>query len=244
MSTRSHISEHNEQQRAYFETIDKPRMLPAETPYIRRQVEELLRCAGIGPDDRILEVGCGMGRYTLDLARRGLNIEGLDLSPVLLDRLRAFGGGRYGIPLHCADILESPPSLEGCFDAVIGFFTLHHLHDLEASFAAMRRLLKPGGRLAFLEPNAYNPLYYVQIVVTPGMSWKGDGGMVRMRRSVVFRALERAGFENLRLDRFGFFPPFLANRPRWARLELWLERAPLWRPALPFQIFQGVNPPR
>jgi SAM-dependent methyltransferase len=230
---------HNLRQRRYFEGSPKRGMRPAETPYLQRHVDELLRVADVRVDDHLLEVGCGMGRYTLILAQRGLRAEGLDLSPVLLDRLRAFDGGRFNIPLHCADVAASPPDLHACFDAVVGFFTLHHVHDLTLCFQAIVQLLKPGGRVVFLEPNPFNPLYYVQMVVTPGMTWQGDGGIVRMRPEVVFGAMRRAGLANLTLDRFGFFPPRLANAHWGPAAEVALERLPVLRPVLPFQLFKG-----
>jgi SAM-dependent methyltransferase len=166
-------------------------------------------------------------------------VEGLDLSPVLLDRLHGFDGGRYNIPLHCADVLQHPPGLEGQFDVVMGFFTLHHLHDLLSCFEAMTRLIKPGGRIVFLEPNPYNVLYYIQILITPGMTWQGDGGIVRMRTGLVFHAMRNAGLRHLAVARFGLFPPFLTNRQWGSRLEAVLERVRLWRPFLPFQLFRG-----
>ena len=57
----------------------------------------------------------------------------------------------------------------------------------------MRQLVKPGGRVAFLEPNPLNPLYYIQMAVMPGMSWEGDGGIVRMRPRRVLGAMQAAG---------------------------------------------------
>jgi SAM-dependent methyltransferase len=217
-------------------------MVPSGSPYLRRQVEELTRFAGMEPPARVLEVGCGMGRYTLLLAERGFRVEGLDLSPVLLERLRSFDGGRHEIPLHAADVAAPPPELLGRFDAVVGLFTLHHLHDLEPCFSAMARLAKPGGPVSFLEPNPFNPLYYVQMAVTPGMDWRGDGGIVHMTRGRVFAAMRAAGLERLRLERFGFFPPFLANAGWAPRLERELERLPMLRPILPFQLFGGERP--
>jgi SAM-dependent methyltransferase len=236
------IEAHNEAQRRYFEENEKRRMRPSGSPYVERQVDELVRFAGLHPGERVLDVGCGMGRYTLPLAERGLRVEGLDLTPALLDRLRAFAGGRYDIPLHAVDVVDPPGELLGAFDAVVGFFTLHHLHDLDASFASMARLVAPGGRIAFLEPNPYNPLYYVQIAATPGQTWEGDGGLVRMRRSVVFGAMEKAGLRGFRLERFGFFPPFVANRPAARPVERALERVRPLGPVLPFQLFGAARP--
>jgi SAM-dependent methyltransferase len=233
--------EHNETQRRYFEARVKRTMVPRDSPYLNRHVDELLRFGDIRPGERVLEVGCGMGRYTLLLARRGLRVEGLDLSPVLLQRLETVSGGRAPFALHCADVAQAPAHLHGAFDAVVGFFVLHHVHDLGRCLAAARRLVRRGGRLVFLEPNPWNPLYYVQIAVTPGMTWAGDGGLLRMRRAVLPTAMAAAGLAGFEMRRFGFFPPALANRRPGRAVERALERLPLWRPLLPFQLFRAVR---
>lgn len=236
------IDEHNLDQRSYFERSVQPNMVPANSPYIQRHVDEVLRFADISPGESVLEVGCGMGRYTFILAQRGVKVEGLDLSPFLLRQLREFDEGRYNIPLHCADIFDHPPELDGRFDAVVGFFTLHHLHDLPQCFEAMKHLLKPGGRVVFLEPNPYNLLYYIQILAMPHMRWQGDKGIIWMRPGPIFGAMQTAGLGRLAMARFGFFPPFLTNR-RWGqRVEAALEHVPVWRPFLPFQLFKGELP--
>lgn len=228
---------YNLQQRRYFERTTKRTMIPVDSRYLRRHVSEALRFANFSSSDRALEVGCGMGRYTLILAQRGVRVEGLDLSPVLLQRLRTFNGGRYDIPLHCADIDRPPPELVGAFDLVLGFFTLHHVYDLNSSFAAMARLLKRGGRMVFVEPNPLNPLYYLQILLTPAMTWQNEKGLTRMRPAVIYGAMQNAGLGQCAVSRFGFFPPFLAN-PSWgSRLESILESVPIWRALLPFQLF-------
>lgn len=235
-------SGHNRVQRAYFEGRPKPRMVPVDTPYLRRQADRLVDVAGLEPGARVLDVGCGMGRYTIPLADRGFAMEGLDLSPVLLEALRAYDGGRDRIAVHVADVADPPEGLRGRFDAVIGFFALHHVHDLEACFQGMTQLVKPGGSIAFLEPNPLNPLYYVQMAVTPGMSWEGDGGLVRMRPRRVFGAMRAAGLTPTSVTRFGFLPPFAANTRVGTAAERRLERVRLWRAALPFQVFVARAP--
>jgi SAM-dependent methyltransferase len=233
---------HNAQQRAYFEGALKPTMVPADTVYLQRHVESLIRFGNMSRSERILEVGCGMGRYTLLLAKRGLQVEGLDLSSVLLERLRAYGTGIYDGPLYAADIADPPPELAGRFDVVVALFALHHMRDLAMVFDAMFRVVKPGGRVVFLEPNPYNPLFYIQIFATPGMSWQGDRGILMMRRRVILGGLQQAGFVEPKMERFGFLPPFAVNHPAGRRAEALLERVPFWRALLPFQLFQAQRP--
>ncbi len=233
--------EHNRHQQEYFSQTTKPTMIPTDSLYLRRQVAEMLRVANLVTGERVLEVGCGMGRYTFLLAHTGIQIEGMDLTPALLDKLRATDGGRYNIPLHCADVLEYPPDLKNRFDAVIGFFTLHHLHNIPACYRAMEQMVKPGGRIVFLEPNPYNPLYYLQILFTARMTFRGERGIFNMRKSFIFNAMQAAGLSKLEVVQFGFFPPVIVNHPDGAKLEAVLERVSFWRPLLPFQLFKGVK---
>lgn len=243
MSRRSLIDldPHNARQKAYFEQSDKPRMVPVDSPYLRRHVDETMRFAGVGPGARVLDVGCGMGRYTLILAALGFRVEGLDISQVLLERLRDYAAGRFDIPLHCADMRHPPEDLKGAFDVVAGFFVLHHLATLDGALVALTPLLKPGGRMVFLEPNPFNPMYHIQIMITPGMSREGEYSLNRMRRGPIFAAMREAGLVEPAMDRFGFLPPFVTNRPWGAKIERILEAVPLWRGLRPFQLFRGVR---
>jgi len=234
--------ERTQRQREYFEKTTKQTMIPRDTPYVARQVEQLIAFGGLDPDMRILEVGCGMGRYTLPLVRRGLNVEGLDLSPRLLEQLRSYAADEPEITLHCADILDPPERLIGGFDAVIGFFTLHHLQDIPGCIAAQVPLLRPGGVMVYLEPNAFNPLYYLQMALVPGMSWEGDGGTIKMRGRPIGKAMRAAGLVDFAVKRFGFFPPFVRNRLKSDRWERFAERLPGLYPLLPFQMFRAVAP--
>jgi SAM-dependent methyltransferase len=233
---------HNAQQIAYFEGDHNDYMAPTASPYVLRQVDELLRFADLPRGSRVLDAGCGMGRYTFPLAERGLEVEGLDLSEQMLAGLREFDAGRHGLRVHCADLLDPPEELLGRFDAVVAFFTLHHVPDVGRCLSAIASLLRRGGRAAFVEPNPYNPLYYVQLLAAPGMSWEGEKGILQMRAGNVLDSMAQAGFADVRFDRFGFLPPAVVNRPRGAALERSLERLPLFRPILPFQLFAGRLP--
>ena len=214
-------------------------MVPVGSPYVRRHLERLLSVARFSSDRRILEVGAGLGRYTLPLLERGFAVTALDLSPVLLDKLHARATG-YDLRTVACDIADVANHVDERFSQAAGFFTLHHMHDLGLVMRALASVLAPGARVAFCEPNGFNPLFYAQILLTPGMTWRGDGGVSRMRPRVVLGAMEQAGFGELGVERFGLFPPFIFNR-RWGG---WLEQR--LDPVLPvrwlrtFQVFHGT----
>lgn len=184
-----------------------PRMQPVDTVYVRRHVDRLVDELGLRPGMRVLDVGCGLGKFTRILHDvHGLHVEGFDLSPPLLHR---FGAERPDIPLHRGDLLRPPAELAGEYDAVVGFFMLHHLEDLQSAFAGARALVRPGGRVAFLEPNAACPLFWIQVTVTPGLTWRAERGILRMTRRRLTEALRAVGLIDVSHHTTGLLPPQL-----------------------------------
>jgi 2-polyprenyl-3-methyl-5-hydroxy-6-metoxy-1,4-benzoquinol methylase len=231
------LTDHNQHQIDYFSHRALPRMDPttrSSTPYTLRQLTAVTEAVGARPGERVLDVGCGLGKYTVGLAAKGLEVEGLDLTPALVAQLHALAPD---VPAHVGDLLDPPSELLGAFDVVTGFFVLHHLPDLDRAFAGVRALLRPGGRAAFCEPNPLFPGYYAQVTLTRGMSWKGEGGILRMRAARLAESAERAGLAGFTTTRFGAFPPALANRTRGQQVERWLEAIPGWGRARAFQVF-------
>jgi 2-polyprenyl-3-methyl-5-hydroxy-6-metoxy-1,4-benzoquinol methylase len=233
------IDAYNRFQRDYCENAISRTIVPRRSRHITRQLDETMRAGAVSSADRVLEVGCGMGRFTLMLAERGVRVEGLDLSADLLNRLRVRNGARFDIPLYCADALEPPAALRDSFDLVVGFFVLHHLKDVRGAMKSMSGMLKPGGRLVLLDANGWNPLFYLQILMMRGMTWRGDKGMAQMRPAVVFGAMRNAGLSRLTMSRFGFLPAVVVDRSWGARLDLALERLPLPDVCHAFQIFSA-----
>jgi SAM-dependent methyltransferase len=202
-------------------------MAPGETAYVRRHLETVLGIARVAPGGRILELGAGMGRFSLALAARGFEVTACDLSAPLLEVLAEHdSGGR--VRRVVADAAEVERHVRGPFDAVVGFFFLHHLPRVDDVFGAAARLLAPGGRAVFCEPHAWHPGFYFQIALTPGMSWSADRGVAHMRRSPLEAALVRAGLVPVEIPTYGLFPPRWVAGRAGAGLERALERLPRW----------------
>jgi SAM-dependent methyltransferase len=107
---------------------------------------------------RGLEIGAGTGYFTLNLLRAGVldRAVATDISPGMLASLRR-SADRLGLAVEtaCCEAAELPFE-DDSFDLVFGHAVLHHLPDLTAAFGEFRRVLRPGGRLAFCgEPSLY-----------------------------------------------------------------------------------------
>jgi SAM-dependent methyltransferase len=107
---------------------------------------------------RGLEIGAGTGYFGLNLVRAGVLGEytATDVSQGMLDVLEG-SADRLNLPVETTRCKATRlPFEDGTFDLVFGHAVLHHLPDLDASFAEFIRVLAPGGALVFCgEPSHY-----------------------------------------------------------------------------------------
>jgi trans-aconitate 2-methyltransferase len=105
---------------------------------------DLLSLLSPKPGERILDVGCGTGQLTSEIAASGAQVVGLDQSP----EMTAAASRNYPeIRFEVGDIAAA--SYDSEFDAVFSNAALHWVKDQEGAIAAIARALKPGGRLVF-----------------------------------------------------------------------------------------------
>ncbi len=114
-----------------------------------QHVQVLLRFFGDLTDKRVLDVGCGKGRFARVL--RGLypgaEIRGLDISEQMLRFVPA------GIHTTVGSMTELPFA-SSTFDAVYATESLEHAVEIDRAVSEMCRVLKPGGKLAIIDKNA------------------------------------------------------------------------------------------
>jgi SAM-dependent methyltransferase len=106
----------------------------------------------VGPVDglRVLDVACGHGRLTRELARRGGDVAGIDISGNLIGKAREIEQSeQLGIRYVHADV-TSPELLRGGeFDCVTCSFGLSDIDDLDGAISAVSAALRPGGSFVF-----------------------------------------------------------------------------------------------
>ncbi len=208
------------------------------------RVEEaaVLRCLAGLRRGRILDAGCGVGRMSLRLLRRGHEVVALDFAAGRLLHLRALADGRPQLNCAVAELTHAP--LRAChFDAVVCLQVLEHLPTPELRQALLDRLrlaLLPGGRLVLTVYN-YNRarrragapdarhdsgIFYHCYTETELRQDLHGFRSLRLRGLVcrlpaAYRLLGHAGVLGRRLDRALTLPGWLARG--WA--HLWLVQA-------------------
>jgi ubiquinone/menaquinone biosynthesis C-methylase UbiE len=118
----------------------------------RLALEPWLRFA---PGARVLDVGCGIGRWSRLLAARGAEVTGVDLSPTMIAEARR-RAATAGLSDRCRFLVQDSAQLDAGapFDLVLGVTVLQHILEPRALRAAVERIARhvaPTGRIVLLE---------------------------------------------------------------------------------------------
>jgi SAM-dependent methyltransferase len=150
--------------------------------------------------DRVLEVGCGTGAYTLALARRCRRVVAVDASSDMLDYLdrRLRREGVSNVETRIGTLPGRLP-VDGGYDGVLAVGVLNYLPDLDAALRALAGALRPGGWAVVTAP-----------LRSPG-GWLYRVGEALTRRRVALRsegavrsAARGAGLRAVHLSSAGF----------------------------------------
>jgi SAM-dependent methyltransferase len=109
----------------------------------------------IAPGTRVLDVGCGVGRWSTLLAGRGGIVTGVDLSPTMIAEAKRRAATK-GIASRCRFLVQDLARLDvgEKFDLIVGVTVLQHILDPAALRSAVHRIaehLAPGGQVVLLE---------------------------------------------------------------------------------------------
>jgi len=142
---------------AYFRGDDSAEGYLVSRPLLRnartlREVEGILRVLGLSGKERIADIPCGWGRHSIELAKRGFAVKGIDLSEAYIEKAR--NAARQAdlamrMEVLCGDMRKLPLSNASC-DVVLNLWTSFGFFSREDDKLVLKefaRILKPGGRV-------------------------------------------------------------------------------------------------
>jgi len=178
---------------------------PAGKVRATRRGRLLSMAAGLKPGMRVMEVGCGTGLFTEMMAPRGAHILAVDISPDLLELARARNLPPEVVEFRLMRFEDG--EADGPFDAIVGSSVLHHL-EMKTALRRMYELLKPGGVIAFAEPNMLNPQVWVERNIPAVRERNGaspdETAIVRWKLS---RDLSEIGFTDIQIRNTDWLHP-------------------------------------
>lgn len=178
---------------------------------------------------KVLELGCGTGYFTRELVDTGAHIIAIDISSDLLEEAcKEVKASNIEFMVDNAYKMSFP---DDSFDHVVGSSVLHHL-EIHKALSEIYRVLKPGGHIAFTEPNMMNPQISLQKNIPSIKRRMGDSpDETAFFKWQIKRLLRKAGFTSIQVIPFDFLHP--AVPPALIKTVSWIgnaaEKTPLLR---------------
>jgi cyclopropane fatty-acyl-phospholipid synthase-like methyltransferase len=140
----------------YFEGEGSGHLTDVESPFQRYRIAKVTELAAPAPTDRVVDLGCGWGTFSLALADRVGTVVGVDFSEksVELCRKRLAADPKPNVTFACADA-GATGLASGAYDLVIAADLFEHLYPDDSARVAREafRLLAPHGRFAAWTPH-------------------------------------------------------------------------------------------
>ncbi len=123
-------------------------------------IENILK---LTPGSKILDIGCGEGRHSIELARRGYIVKGIDISPILIEAAKS-RAKKLGVPVKFEVANINDFHADESYDAILLIFgVLGDSGDVQDDINMLKKsysLLKPGGKILALFSNAMKQLLH------------------------------------------------------------------------------------
>lgn len=150
----------------------------------REQVDDLIELTGV-QQGALLDLGCGPGRHSVPFAVRGFQVTGVDITPFLMEKARAYAD-REGVEIELVRQDMRRFIRPGAFDLALSMLTsFGYFDDPEENLQVLRNVhasLKPGGVFVF---DTYGKEILAGIFEETGSKELPDGTLIVQRRHVI-----------------------------------------------------------
>ncbi|MFA6533782.1 MAG: class I SAM-dependent methyltransferase [Patescibacteria group bacterium] len=230
------------QAKCFDETSSKLKVeeLLRRSPAEKIEFDKIFALLGDLSNKRVLDLGCGRGRYAIEIAKRAKEVVGVDISIKSIDLARqaAEQAGVNNFQGLIDDFFE--PFESAPFDYILAVNLLHHVDNLDLILTNIRKSLKPNGKIFILEFNPLNLTFIPFLIAIGHFSSHFNTKYFRSNIFTLRRYLERNRLKIIDLKRHSFLPTMLANY--WSGFEKinnFLNQLPLIKQFCAFYIIVG-----
>lgn len=164
----------------------------------------------------VIELGCGYGRFALQLLKRGYKVTAVDISQESLDILLDQAKKNHidkNLKLVRADF--SKPEFVNVYDGAYCISTFHLLAGKEEQrikiFSNLIKSVKKGGTVLAIEPNPLNPFYYPFYWFSSQVSWDIEKTFLKSSEFNLRKIFKQLGLADIRVSYMGFLPNRFIN---------------------------------
>jgi ubiquinone/menaquinone biosynthesis C-methylase UbiE len=127
------------------------------TPGWDRVLQSFYRFAGIAPNSRVLDVGCGPGSLARHVTRDGHTVVGIDTDPLMIDRAQYLATELNHVTFELGDV-RNLRFESASFDAALATNVIFLLREPLIGLKEMARVVRAGGVVAMLNPSTHMTL--------------------------------------------------------------------------------------
>lgn len=201
-------------------------------PAAKYEFTKVLEQMDLAKRRTIIDLGSGIGKYSLLLAKRGHRVTAVDISTQSLKLVRA-QAKRYNISsIRTIKSDFSIARIKHRYDIGLCISTYHVLADNEKgkikTLGNFIQSLKPGGTLLVVEPNPLNPLFYFFYLFFPGVQRENIRNFLGSSPFRLRKILTSLGMKSITIRYVGFLPlRFIKKFPAVAFINEVLNRIPV-----------------
>ncbi len=182
-------------------------LVPSTVIRMQRRADYILSLMNTDLKGDLLEIGCGTGEISYWISQNcKLNVLGTDLCEPFIKQAQQ-QLIQPNLKFEVLDFTNPDQVKSRKFDYIVGNGILHHLYPhLKQSLSTMLDLLKPGGKIIFMEPNIYNP--YCAFIFNFARAWaRLEPDEMAFSRRFITKLLKESGYVDINVEYRDFLVP-------------------------------------
>lgn len=214
-----------------------------ENKATKYEFDTLLKFMGDIQGKKILDLGCGTGRFGIKLAAAGAeSVIGLDLSEVAIEKANHLAKEMSVSNFQAIQRELNSNDFKNAFDIILCVNMLHHTDEQDLVLNNIYNSLKEGGSLIVFENNSLNPLFVPFFILIGALKAHLTIPYLLSNKYSLSKLITRNGLKIEKVERYAWLPTMLYNTSSFfIRLNKFLNSVPIVKEFTAFYFFKAVR---